>query len=102
MLELFLALEVAGFHVQDHFVHAAGVGDFDLPTLDFLKAGHDLFHLMGVHEHTLDTGSGVHAANDAAEAGAGTAAGAGSTVDVGKVAGGKTDEGVQSISNVSR
>lgn len=75
--QLFFALEAAGFHKQGHFVDAAGVGDFNLPTFDFFKAAHDLFNLMRVHKHAHDAGGGVHAAHDAAKARAGAAAGAG-------------------------
>lgn len=84
--QLVFLMEVAGFHIEDHLVDAAGVDDLDLPTLDILEAGHDLFHLMGVDEHALDAGGGVHAAHDAAEARAGTPAGAGGAIDVGQVA----------------
>lgn len=66
--QLVFLMEVAGFHIEDHLVDAAGVDDLDLPTLDVLEAGHDLFHLMGVDEHALDAGGGVHASHDAAEA----------------------------------
>ena len=92
--QLFFALEAAGFHKQGHFVDAAGVGDFDLPTLDFFKAAHDLFNLMRVHKHAHDAGGGVHAAHNAAKARAGAAAGAGAAVNVRKVARGKADERV--------
>lgn len=56
MQQLVFLMEVAGFHIEDHLVDAAGVDDLDLPTLDILEAGHDLFHLMGVDEHALDAG----------------------------------------------
>ena len=95
--QLVFLMEVAGFDVEDHLVDAAGVDDFDLPPLDVLEAGHDLFHLMGVDEHALDARGGVHAAHDAAEARAGAAAGAGRAVDVGEVARGEADERVRLV-----
>ena len=94
MEQLVLLVELPGLDGQDHLVDAAGVGDLDLPPLDLLEPGHDLLDLMRVHEHALDAGRGVHAAHDAAQARAGSAASARGAVQVAQVARGQPDERV--------